>query len=178
MRRNLKLLSPLLACVWLESAPVFALTGDTEQPIRIKADTAELNDKTGVSVYRGNVRITQGSIVVEARTVRIVAPQKEVEKIIAEGDLATFRQKTDDGGEFYGEGEHLEYLMPTDKLILLRRARVLDGDNTFASERIEYNRKSRVVEAGDPKGGSRVDMTIIPKREAETTPAGQEPKPQ
>src|SRR5687767_15999901 len=85
MRRNHKLLSLILACGWLNAAPCFALTGDTEQPIRIKADTAELNDKTGISVYRGNVRVTQGSIVLEARTVRIMAPQKEIEKIIEIG---------------------------------------------------------------------------------------------
>ena len=164
---NLARLLSLLASIAsaLGASPVFALSTDADQPIRISADSAEMNDTSGVSVYHGKVRVTQGSITLEADTVHIYAPKRAVEKITAEGNLATFRQKADDGRELYGEGEYLEYFAPSDKLILMRRARILDGDNSFASERIEYDRKARVVEAGDPQGGSRVDMTITPRKE-------------
>lgn len=151
---------PLIAIAGIAQA----LQSDSNQPIHVKADSAQLNDSTGVSVYRGQVEVTQGSIVLNADTVRIIAPQHAVERIEAEGNLATYRQKTDDGKEIYGEGEYLQFTEADNKLILLRRAKLLDGDNnTFASARIEYNRDSRVVEAGDPKTRGRVDMTIVPR---------------
>ncbi|MDX1519199.1 MAG: LptA/OstA family protein, partial [Gammaproteobacteria bacterium] len=44
-------------------APVtFALTTDKDQPIEIEADAAELDDRKNVTVYTGNVIVTQGSI--------------------------------------------------------------------------------------------------------------------
>ena len=45
---------------------VMAMTGDREQPIHIEADSVDIDDKKGVSIYRGNVRMTQGSIVLTA----------------------------------------------------------------------------------------------------------------
>ena len=39
-----------------------ALSTDSNQPIRVQADSAELDDGKGVATYRGNVVITQGSL--------------------------------------------------------------------------------------------------------------------
>ena len=44
----------------LGSAGAWALPDDREQPIRVQADSAELDDRQGVAVYHGNVIITQG----------------------------------------------------------------------------------------------------------------------
>ena len=55
---------PLLLSLGLAlgSAGAWALPSDREQPIRVQADTAELDDKQGVAVYRGDVVITQGTL--------------------------------------------------------------------------------------------------------------------
>ncbi|MGA4817094.1 LptA/OstA family protein [Pseudomonas aeruginosa] len=44
---------------------------DREQPIRVQADSAELDDKQGVAVYRGDVVVTQGSTKLTGNTVTL-----------------------------------------------------------------------------------------------------------
>ena len=53
---------PLLISLGLAAASPtsWALPSDRDQPIRVQADSAELDDKQGVAVYRGAVVITQG----------------------------------------------------------------------------------------------------------------------
>ncbi len=39
----------------------------------------------------------------------------------------------------------------------------MHGNNSFSSELIEFHILTKVVDAGDPKGGNRVKMVIIPE---------------
>ena len=48
-------------CLGFVPAALWALASDREQPITVEADGVEINDRTGVSVYKGNVVIRQGS---------------------------------------------------------------------------------------------------------------------
>lgn len=147
----------------LAAQPALALTGDSTQPINIEADSAEYDDKTGVSIYRGRVRLMQGSMVLTGKVVTITAPSQSLEKIISEGDLSTFKMLRDDGEEVYAEAEYMEYNMKNNQILLLRQAWVEQGNNKIASDRILYHTVSETVDAGDPEQGSRVRMTITPE---------------
>ena len=57
-----------------------ALTDDSTKPINIQADSAEINDATGISTYRGNVKITQGSTVLTGDIVTLETANKKVQK--------------------------------------------------------------------------------------------------
>ena len=46
----------------LLSGLAHALPSDSQQPINIQADSAEMDDKRGVAIYRGDVIITQGTL--------------------------------------------------------------------------------------------------------------------
>ena len=63
----------------------------------------------------------------------------------------------------------MEYNTTINKIILLKKATLLQGKNSFSSERIEYNILTKIVDAGDPKSGDRVKMTIMPNT-IDTTP--------
>ena len=83
----------VLACIWTGHAA--ALSSDREQPIELEADSAHIDERTGVSVYTGNVKLTQGST-------RLLADRLTVERgedgnrVVAEGQPATFSQQPDD----------------------------------------------------------------------------------
>ena len=162
---NLKLvvISAIIAKLIVTPMEAHGLSGDADQPLHIEADSAEANDITGVIVYRGEVRVTQGSMILTGDVVTVVAPDRLLKKITAEGDLSTFQQLTDDGKQIDAEAEYMEYDAPANKLMLLRKARMQQGQNSFASERIEYYVDTKVVDAGDPENGNRVRMTIIPE---------------
>ena len=76
------------------SASTWALPTDREQPIRVQADSAELDDKQGVAVYRGGVVITQGSLKITGDTVTITqTPQGDIDVFTAVGKPAYYEQK-------------------------------------------------------------------------------------
>jgi lipopolysaccharide export system protein LptA len=153
----------VLACLTTLSTQSHARSGDSRQPLHVEADTAEFNDNTGISVYHGSVRITQGTMVLTGDVVTVTAPNQHVKKIVSEGQLATFHQLTDDDEAIDAESEYMEYNAITNKIILLKKATMTQAGHTIASERIEYNTITKIVDAGDPKTGHRVKMTITPE---------------
>jgi lipopolysaccharide export system protein LptA len=160
---RLRSLLPALLCLAIFYPRVgHGLSGDTEQPIQVEADSAEYDDKTGTSVYRGKVRMIQGSMVLTGDVVTVLTPGQRLTKIIADGHKATFKMLRDDGETVYAEAEHLEYDISDHKILLLRKASVEQGNNRISSERIEYDTATQTVEAGHLKDGGRVKMTIIP----------------
>lgn len=153
----------LMQCVIVET--LFARADDRDQPIHITADTAELNDKTGISIYRGDVVMIQGTTTLTGDVVTIHTQDGEVNKVISVGELATYEETTDDGEEIYAEAEEMIYNRLESKIDLFRRAKVTEEDNIFRSEHIRYFIEEELIEAGSPSVGNqkkRVNMTIIP----------------
>lgn len=140
---------------------------DSGQPIHVEADAAELNETTGVGVYRGNVRITQGSMVLTADEVTVIAPDRDLQKVIARsggpGEKSTFRQLTDAGEEITAEARRMEYEPDGNQIILLHDVVLRRAANRFTAERIVYHIDRQIVDAGDPRGEARVEMTLVPE---------------
>jgi lipopolysaccharide export system protein LptA len=157
-----KISTIVLACISILPLTGYGRSDDPRLPLHIESNTAELDDKTGISTYRGKVRITQGSMVLTADLITVNAPGQQLEKITATGKPSTFHQITDDGDEIDAEAEYMEYNTKKNKVILKKKARMMQGKNSFSSERIEYDILTKTVEAGDPKSGDRVKMIIIP----------------
>lgn len=149
-----------------------ALSADTQQPVHIAADSATLNDQTGVGVYRGNVRITQGSMELNADRVELIAPAHVLKKVIAEGNPGTFRQRTEDNQALNAQAQYMEYDLEANTLLLKGSAKLHEGVNTFASERIEYHLTREVLNAGGPQTPGRVEMTLMPERAKNRPPEG------
>ena len=61
-----------------------ALEDDRSKPIHVKADTAERDDKRGITTYRGDVVIDQGSLNIAAQEV-IMYGSTSIERIVATG---------------------------------------------------------------------------------------------
>ncbi len=150
-------------------APSLAKSGEHKQPIHIVADRADLNQVTGTGVYRGKVRITQGSMVLTADEVVVIAPGGELQKLIADsnsrGSRAKFRQLTDDGGEIMARAMRMEYEPSQARITLFDNAVLDNAGNRFAADRIVYHVDRQAVDAGGGKRGGRVEMTLVPQNE-------------
>lgn len=152
-----------------------AKTGDAEQPVHVEADAAQLNQVTGVGIYRGQVRITQGSMVLTADKVTIIAPGRNLQKVIAHShnqdddprndnsNKSTFRQLTNTGELLTAESRHIDYEPNENRIILLGEAVLRRPPDRFAAERIVYHIDTQVVDAGGRQGGGRVNMTLVPE---------------
>lgn len=149
--------------------PVLALSGDSDKPINLEADQAELNEATGVSTYTGRVVLTQGSIELHADRLVVHAAGGELSQITATGNPVRFRQRPEGRNkDVTAEAKKLEYQGKSRMLVLIGEAKVTQGRNTFRGQRIEYDlqRESVLATGGSGEGGKpgRVQMTIVPSK--------------
>jgi lipopolysaccharide export system protein LptA len=158
----------ILGLAWAVAGPAWALSSDREQPIELEADSARIDERTGVSIYTGNVKLIQGSRRLDAERLT-VERTVEGDRLIAEGRPATFSQQPDDKPEpFEGRALNIDYHTGKDRVILTGEAEVWQGGNRFASERIVYDVASDTVRGGQASPGSqpgeRVRITIQPQQ--------------
>lgn len=163
--RHASALTLCLLCAG-SSGQAIALSSDRNQPMYIEADRADIDEQRGVSVYRGNVKITQGTLQLTAAELTVHSKDGDIVKAIAVGQPATYRQRPD-GKEQDIEAEALrmEYFAAEEKIILIDKAEVRQGGDTFRSDKINYDIAKDVVNAGATAGspGDRVRITIQPK---------------
>lgn len=158
--RSISLLLLILIFVLQTS---FALESDSEQPIMIEADGVELDDGRGVSTYTGNVVVTQGSIQLYADRVTVTRTGENSHHLVAEGNPVRFSQETEDRGVINGNALQAEYDSGSDILYLIGDASLKQGNDSFNSDRINYDQTKSIVRAGaSAKGKQRVKVSIHP----------------
>lgn len=143
----------------------WGLASDKDQPIDLEADSVDINQATGISVYTGHVIIKQGSIKVEASKVVVYqyANKKRSTKFIATGHPVKFRQKIDEKSAVVtATAKQAEYEIDSENLILIGDAYIHQpGKITMQSDRIDYNRVKATVKAGgSAQGKQRVKMSF------------------
>lgn len=155
----------------LGSAAAWALPSDRDQPIRIQADSAELDDRQGVAVYRGDVIITQGTLKITGDTVTITQTASgDIDVFTSVGNLAYYEQKPAvDKDIVKAYGKTIQYFASNERIVLIDQAKVIQEGNTFEGEKIVYDTRRQIVNAGRATGGNvstqrpRIDMVIQPK---------------
>ncbi|MCP8463755.1 lipopolysaccharide transport periplasmic protein LptA [Pseudomonas sp. ZM23] len=167
---TLPLLLSLAAAIG--SPATWALPTDREQPIRVQADSAELDDKQGVAVYRGDVVVTQGSMKLTGNTVTLKQNKNgDIEVVTSVGKPAYFEQKPAPEKEITkAYGLTIQYFVTQNRVVLIDQAKVIQEGNTFEGEKIVYDTQRQIVNAGRATGTQvttprpRIDMVIQPKK--------------
>ena len=138
-----------------------ARSDDGEKPIHITADTAELNDKTGVSIYRGDVEMIQGTTILHGDVITVYTTNGEVDRMVSVGNLATYQETTDDGDIVYAESEEMIYNSAEKKVELFRRAKVTQVGNVIRSDYILYLTEEGLIDTGTKE--DRIQIILQPK---------------
>lgn len=156
-------------------ATATALPSDKNKPINISSDTAEVDDKNGSSVYRGKVKMVQGSIKLKGDQITIFSNADGVTRLIAIGAPAHFQQRPEAGKALiHAYGNSIEYFVIDEKMKLKNQARLEQDNNVFTGERIDYDMQKRLVNAygGSQNNSStetpRVNMIIQPAKPADS----------
>lgn len=141
-----------------------ALTEDKNKPMLIEADSAELDDKKGISIYRGNVKVTQGTLVLTGTTMTVYNEGDDINKVVVTGSPATYRQRPDGKQEdIHAKAQLMEYYKSPERVILTKQAEVEQGGDILRSDRIVYDISNDQVTAGGKDPGKRVRITLQPK---------------
>ena len=149
------LLTPLLA---------LALESDKDQPVYIEADSVQINDRTGVRIYEGNVVMTQGSIHMTADKVTVTKLESGADHVLAVGNPVTFQQQREGEKELArGRAQRAEYDLNSDIIKLYDDAELSQGTDTLKNDRITYDKTREVMWAGaSQEGKQRVRITLQP----------------
>jgi lipopolysaccharide export system protein LptA len=157
----------------LVAATAGAERADRDKPINLEADRVTIDDAKKVSVFEGNVVLTQGTTTLRAdrMTVREDAQGFQYGVAYGDGNLAYFRQKRDGVDEYIeGWAERIEYDGKAERVQLFDRARMRRGADEVRGSYISYDQPTefyRVVGAQENTSGNhspgRVRAVIQPK---------------
>jgi len=162
-----------LCCAVLSALPgqSSALTSDKEKPISVEADSVDINQQTGISQYKGNVELIQGSMHLTGALLHVYTKDGHLDKAIIEGKLAKFTQQQDNGNEVRAQAQRIEYFDSSEKIYLYDDATVWQAKDSFHSDHIIYDMKKELVTAGEAATDGkpadtkeRVKITIQPKQ--------------
>jgi len=151
----------LLALILMLAGPAsLALESDKEQPIELSADSVDIDESKGMSIYRGDVDLRQGTMHLQADVVTVHQNKRKPTKIIAEGQPVKFQQQSDKG-LVKGRAKRAEYEVNSENLVMIGDAVLIQGKDSMRSDRIVYDRVKSVVKAGAAaKGKQRVHISI------------------
>ncbi|MDR9426025.1 MAG: lipopolysaccharide transport periplasmic protein LptA [Marinobacter sp.] len=165
--------SALLAGSFL-AGPAAAFDLDSDQPIKVTADSARLDDGQGIATYTGDVELVQGNAFLTADRVILHRNEQGVSNIESWGSPAHYFQPARDG-EQATDAWAMEITWSADNSVvtLEKQARIEQGDNEFRGEIIHYDTARRVVtaEGGDrntDESSGRVEMVIQPRNSSQS----------
>ncbi|MGB0360258.1 MAG: lipopolysaccharide transport periplasmic protein LptA [Endozoicomonas sp.] len=150
-------------------ALAFGLPEDRQQPINIRSDTADIDNKKGISIYRGDVIITQGTTRITGDTVTVFTKGQEVTKVTAQGKKkrAYYEELQPNAqGTIQAWGYMIHYNLNNEEIELINDALLALQGDTFKGEKINYDLAKQTVNAkGLQSQGDdgRVQMIIQPK---------------
>ena len=153
----------VLAACLLAAPLVTALPEDRDQPIRIEADEALRDEKQGFTRYKGNVKVDQGTLYIEADEVTVYHIDQEADKIVARGKPARLQQQPEpEKGLVKARAEIIEYYKNDDRVQLLDNASIEQDGSTVTGDSIEYFISEQRVRADSDRSreGSRVQVVI------------------
>lgn len=169
------LISIIFVCAF--SCVGYAAPIDQDKPVTIEANSAQLDDQSGLSVYSGNVSITQGSLHITADKVTAYHKDGGINKIIADGNPARYEQAGDiKGGNVNASANTINYLTNDQKVVLAGNATLEQQGNTVQGQSITYDMKRKIGSAAsnaktNPQKDGRVKMIFQPK----STPTTKQP---
>lgn len=147
------------------SITAFAIDPHSNLPINIESDTALLDDSKGISLYEGNVIISQGETKLSAEKITVMSKERRITKIEANGDPALFEQRSADNTLTQGSAKIITYIAKDNTLRFKEKAELSQSNNSFSGEVIEYDLARKAIKAtGNEAHGERVKIQYHPEQ--------------
>ena len=158
----------MLVLLALFSSPSWSLDSDSQQPINLEADRAELDDQKGISTYTGRVTLIQGTMELKGDKLIIRSVGGEPQIITTIGKPGKFKQRPEDEpNDVVATANTIKYDVAKEKIFLDGNALLIQGNQRFSGAHITYDMPADKVKAmgavGGEKGG-RVHMTLPGKQ--------------
>ena len=145
----------------LLSQNLLALKADRTAPMDLTAEKWQGSMKSGSQVWSGKVRISQGSLKIQADKGTISYQDGQVGAALLEGSPAIISQARDGGGEVRAQARKIDYDLNLSKVILTGGVKIEENGNVTTGERFEYSLDSGAITGNG--GTGQVTMRLVPK---------------
>ena len=118
-----------------------------QETIDITAQYLLLDEKKGVSKYKGAVFFKKGTLSIKADTITLYYNDGKLTKALIVGSPADVLHYPDNEAKVHSQAKEMEYFVYEERLILKGQAFVDQGDRHFSGETIEYDTRQRTITA-------------------------------
>lgn len=162
-----KLSLHLALCVLaLGSLQALALPSDKSQNMTVSSGEATINSKLNTTVLSGPVKITQGTLEINADKVTLRYDDKRnLQSLLAEGEPARFQQQLEANKPLVkAEANSITYSVSKEHLTLEKNAFVEQNGATTRGGRIDYDMTTGSAHAvGEGSNSGKVEFVIPPQ---------------
>lgn len=138
---------------------------DSEMPVDVSAYTVVIDERSGLSTYIGDARITQGSLLISAEKIQIFSKNQGIIKVIAIGTknkLAHYQQNQNNRTNFVkATARNITYFIDTQLIRLVGKANLTQGFDSFSGDVLNYDiKKDKLIAKQSEDGSERVRFKI------------------
>ena len=157
----------ILISLILFSSALFALDNDSQKPINVSASQQSVDGIKNISIFTGDVIVTQGSRKLQADKVTIKkiltksSSNKDFFLINAYGNPAVYSDEDESGLKRVGKAKHIEWDQQKHTLIMIGKAELIHGSNSVTGNKIVYNTITKNSQAFGSKD-SKVITIYVP----------------
>ena len=157
-----------------------AKEGDLQQELKIAAVSQRADIKNNQIIFNGPVKITQGSININADELRAFSSENgQTQTLVATGNPATFSQELDDGRTGTATANEIRYDLATTTLLLTGNAKLDQSGSQVTGNMIRYNISAQeLIAESTGTGNDRVITIIQPENFQEATPQSKPQSPE
>jgi lipopolysaccharide export system protein LptA len=139
---------------------------DAKEPVQLRADSIEIDRRSGVSRYSGNVSLRQGALHLTADRASATRQQQALETVRAEGNPAVVTQRSETGTVTI-EGRVIVYDATSRIVTVAQNVRARRNGDEVQGHELRYDLETEQLDVyGMP--GKRVSAVLWPER---STPA-------
>jgi lipopolysaccharide export system protein LptA len=125
-----------------------ALETDRDQPVEIESDSAEFDELGGLTTYRGNVRLLQGSIELLADEIQLRTVSDQIVELVALGNPAQYEQLSEPNVEkLIARSNRIRYLLEDNLIELSGNASLSQQGTTLSGGTILYDVRKHILRA-------------------------------
>jgi len=144
-----------LFCGWMLCCQLGLADDGRHEQIKITADFFEMQRRPRVSVFRGNVEVRQGMVVIEAEQLTVYFDKhKQMTKLEAAGQPAYFRrQAAEKKLRLTAQALTIRYDVLKQEIELIEKAQAKQGEDEFRGPYMLYNFADQTITLAASKLG-------------------------
>ncbi len=139
---------------------------DFQQPIKVDAKSQFVDGKNKISLFKDDVRITQGSLEINAKEVEVNASKGEGKEVfIARGKPALYQQKMEDGTLVKAQANEIRYEVSKRMISLKGNAELQQETSSVKGDTISYdmNKEQLLATSNEKNSEGRVTTIFRPE---------------